>query len=195
MCVSSDVNRPTSPEVEIVPWLAGAAWLPRRRVEAWPSQKMWMFALDLVICIPSANPPSNCLHSQTRQMSMMMAKLDLPWKTTAVSSCKWRVWRMSSRISCVRFVRETWQLLSSTIRRALSLDYALSAPPAVTSSVRRYLQARLVIVAVSLHLPQQGGWWQATWTVELAFPDSDGFVGDWIPPASTRRPTWDTRRR
>ena len=57
MRVSSDVNRPTSPEVVIVPWLAGAAWPPRGQVEAWPSRnlKMWMFALDLVIRIPSAS--------------------------------------------------------------------------------------------------------------------------------------------
>ena len=75
---------------------------------------------DVDVCagpgIHSANRPSHRLHSQTSQMSMMMAKLDLPWQTTAVSSCKWRVWRISSRISRVRFVRETWQLLSSTRR-------------------------------------------------------------------------------
>ena len=63
MRVSSDINRPTSPEAEIVARLAGAAWPPRGRVEAESSQnlKMWMFALDLVIRIPSANHPSHRL--------------------------------------------------------------------------------------------------------------------------------------
>ena len=58
-----------------------------------------------------------------------------------------------------------------------------------TSTVRRCLQASLVIVAASLPLPQQGGWWQVPWTVVLGFPDTDGFVGGWFPPAFTRRPT------
>ena len=48
---------------------------------------------------------------------------------------------------------------------------------------------KLGVLAVSLPLPQQGGWWQIPWTVELGFPDSDGFVSGWIPPVSIRRPT------
>ncbi|KAK2182012.1 hypothetical protein NP493_372g05029 [Ridgeia piscesae] len=163
---SRGINRLTSPETEMVPWLAAAAW-PRGQMEAWPSwnPETLTFALDLVSSIPSANRPLHlCLQSGQRDVDDDGEVIPPVTDDSCLFVCgvpeEYREGHpmpdLPGRLDscCCRQEEGPCCWL-----------YALSAPPAGTSSVRHCLQASWVIVAISLPLQQQGGWWQSLYGI------------------------------